>query len=71
MRGFQVGVALLSALVMSGCPFGFGKDGRIDKAARKDTEEQLGIVRCSEKYREKVCARGRQDSAECVRCGGP
>ena len=71
MRWLQAGVAVLSMLAMTGCPSEFGKEGRVSKAVHKDSQEQLGITRCSDSVRERVCAPGKEASAECRRCGGP
>jgi len=71
MRWLRVGCAVLSVLATAGCPSEFGKDGRISKAVHKDTQEHLGITRCSDQWRRKVCAPGKEDSTECRRCGGP
>jgi hypothetical protein len=71
MRGLQAGVAVLAILVMTGCPSEFGKDGRVAKAVHKDSQEQLGITRCGDRERDRVCAPGKENSEECRKCGGP
>jgi hypothetical protein len=70
MRWLQVGGALLSVPVMTGCPSEFGKEGRVAKAVRKDSKEQLGITRCSEKLRKEVCEGPNRDPDKCRECGG-
>lgn len=69
MRWLQVGVAVLAVTAMSGCPSEFGKDGRVNKAVHKDTQEHfLYITRCDERWEEKVCAPGKENSDDCKRC---
>jgi len=72
MRWFQVGVVVLSIMVMTGCPSEFGKDGRVNKATTKDTQENLLFLQgCSAQRRMEVCAPGQENSVACQRCGGP
>jgi hypothetical protein len=71
MRWLQAGVIVLSALVMTGCPSEFGKEGRIAKAVRKDMQETLIIRRCSPERRQEVCQNGQENSDACRQCGGP
>ncbi len=52
---------------MAGCPSEFGKDGRVDQAVHKDTQELL-IKRCSNERIEEVCRRGKEDSEDCRKC---
>jgi hypothetical protein len=69
MRGRLAGMGMLLFLTVTGCPFEFGKDGRVDKAAHRDSME---IVRkqCSKEERARFCDGGRQHTAECLRvCG--
>jgi hypothetical protein len=61
---------VLSVIALTGCPSEFGKEGRIAKAVRKDTQEQLSITRCSEARRKEVCEGPQQDSDKCRECGG-
>jgi hypothetical protein len=69
MRWLRVGVVILSAMATTGCPSEFGKDGRVGKAVHQDSQEQLlYITRCSEKMLKEVCARGKEDSDDCLRC---
>jgi hypothetical protein len=71
MPGFRAAVAALSVLTATGCPSEFGKEGRVSKAVRKDSQEQLMIKRCSDWERRRVCSPGKEDSDECRACGGP
>ncbi len=68
MRWLQAGVGVLT-FMMSGCPSGFGKEGRVAKAAHQDT---LGIVRkyCAPEERARVCEGDKKDSPDCRACGG-
>ncbi len=68
MRWRFVRAAML-ALMMTGCPSEFGKDGRIDKAVHQDT---LELVRknCSQDKFDRYCSDGREHTPECLReCG--
>jgi hypothetical protein len=67
MRWLHAGVVILAALPVIGCPSEFGKDGRIGKAASKDTAD-LTIKRCSQAKIEEVCGNGKQDTPECRDC---
>jgi hypothetical protein len=65
-------VIVFSVLAITGCPSEFGKDGRIAKAVHKDAQEQIIIIRrCVDQERKRVCARGQENSKECLECGGP
>jgi hypothetical protein len=68
MRWRQVTVAVLAILAMTGCPSEFGKEGRVAKAVHKDSQEQLGITRCSEAWRKEVCEGPNRDPDECRKC---
>lgn len=69
MRRLQVAVVVLSVLALTGCPSEFGKDGRVNKAVRQDTQEQLlFITGCSKTRFEEVCGPGKWDSDECLKC---
>jgi hypothetical protein len=68
MRWLQTAVLVLSVLAMTGCPSEFGKEGRIAKAVHKDSEGQLGLIRCTKERIEEVCGNGRQHSPECQDC---
>jgi hypothetical protein len=69
MRWLQAGVLVLSSLVMTGCPSEFGKDGRVNKAATQDTQDNLlFITGCPRTQYEKVCAPGLWESSECLKC---
>jgi hypothetical protein len=59
-----LGAGILALLAMTGCPSGFGKDGRVDRAAHQDV---LGIVRkvCTEETRREVCGGAKRNSQEC------
>ena len=70
MRWFQAGMGVLALMVVTGCPSEFGKEGRIAKAVHKDTVDMV-IKRCSNEWRNKVCAPGKENSQECRECGGP
>ena len=69
MRWLQAAVLVLSVLAMIGCPSEFGKDGRLNKAAHKDVQEQLVIKRCSDAYKEKVCKSPQRNEQKCLECG--
>ncbi len=69
MRCLQAGWVVLAAVVLSGCPTEFGKDGRIDKATAKDTAEMF-LTRCSQARIEEVCGNGKSESEECKQCRG-
>jgi hypothetical protein len=72
MRWLRLGVVVLSGMTVTGCPSEFGKDGRIAKAVHKDTQEQVIIIRqCADQERKRVCERGKENSQECLACGGP
>lgn len=72
MRWLTAGVSVFACLMLTGCPSEFGKDGRIAKAVGRDAHEQIIIVRkCEDHERKKVCAPGRENSQECLACGGP
>jgi hypothetical protein len=68
MRWIQVGVVVLSGMVMSGCPSEFGREGRIAKAIHKDVQENLIIKRCSDDYKRKVCDGPQRDEQKCLQC---
>ncbi|XXF77999.1 hypothetical protein P2318_33875 [Myxococcaceae bacterium GXIMD 01537] len=67
MQRLQLGVVAFSAMMVSGCPSEFGKEGRIGKAVSKDTAD-LVISRCSDEEREEACGNGRQHTAACKKC---
>jgi hypothetical protein len=69
MRWLHVAVAVLSVLAISGCPSEFGKEGRVDKAVHKDTQEHLlFITGCSETRKQEVCEGPLKDPVECEKC---
>ena len=69
MRWRQIAAISLSIMAMTGCPSEFGKDGRVNKAVRQDTQDQLlFITGCSRTRFEEVCGPGKWDSDECLRC---
>jgi hypothetical protein len=70
MRWLQAGLGVLALIVAAGCPSEFGKEGRIAKAIHEDTADMV-IKRCSEEWRDKVCAPGKEASPKCLECGGP
>ena len=67
MRWLHAAVAVLSIMTLTGCPSGFGKDGRVDKAVHKDTADMV-IKRCSNEKIEEVCGNGKQHTPECQEC---
>ncbi len=69
MQWLQVGTSMLALTMMLGCPSGFGKEGRVAKAAHQDT---LGLVRkyCSELERREFCGPGKEKSKECLEACG-
>ncbi len=72
MRWLQAAVVLLTVMATTGCPSEFGIDGRIAKAVHKDAKEQIIIIRrCEDDERTRVCAPGKENSKECLECGGP
>jgi hypothetical protein len=73
MRWLQVALAVLSSMAMTGCPSEFGKDGRVNKAVRNDTRENLlELTGCSEAWRAEVCGDGpNRNRNACKKCGGP
>jgi hypothetical protein len=70
MKWLWTAMTGLSIVAMLGCPSEFGKDGRLNKAARRDTQD-LFIKRCSKQKIEEVCGNGKENSAACRECGGP
>lgn len=70
MRWLQVGVGVLSFMVMTGCPSEFGREGRIAKAVHQDVQENLVITRCSEERKKEVCEGPQRNPKECRKCGG-
>jgi hypothetical protein len=72
MRWQHKAGAILASLGLFGCPSEFGKDGRIAKAVHKDAQEQIIIIKdCSPRVHKQVCAPGKENSKECLECGGP
>jgi hypothetical protein len=69
MRWLQAAMSMLALMMTTGCPSGFGKEGRVAKAVHQDT---LGIVRrnCSDDERKAVCGPGQERSEACLECGG-
>ena len=68
MRRLHVAVGILSVLALTGCPSEFGKEGRIAKAEHHDAQDQFGIKRCSEAYRNEVCEGPHKDDEKCSQC---
>jgi hypothetical protein len=69
MRWLQVGLTVLAVTAMSGCPSEFGKDGRVNKAVQQDSQEHLlYITKCAKAWEDSVCAPGKEDSDECLKC---
>jgi hypothetical protein len=71
MGRLQVGAIILAAMAMTGCPSGFGREGRIDKAVHQDVQDNLIITRCSEARKKEVCEGPTRNPVECEKCGGP
>lgn len=69
MRWLPAVLGLLALLIATGGPSEFGRDGRLTKAAHKDS---MGLVRknCSDEERKAVCGPGQERSAACLECGG-
>ena len=66
-RHWEMGMVAL--LMMTGCPSGYGKDGRIAKAVHQDTLE-LVRKRCSPEEEQRYCGAGKEHSQECRdKCG--
>jgi hypothetical protein len=60
---------MLFLLLLTGCPSGFGKDGRIHRASHQDT---LNLVRkaCDRAAYEAFCSNGREKTSRCIEeCG--
>jgi hypothetical protein len=64
---WRLAAAVVLSIAMTGCPSEFVKDGRVNKAAHKDTLEMV-IRRCSNERIEEVCGRGKEDSDDCRKC---
>lgn len=55
----------LSLAALTGCPHAFLKrDGTLDRAARKDTEQSLDSPACTEDVYKELCLEGGQERAE-------
>lgn len=67
MRWF-VGLTVLVAMVMMGCPSEFGREGRIEEAVLKD-ETENSFTPCSPAEIDQVCGDGKTQSLDCKRCG--
>ncbi len=67
MQWHQATLSVL-ALMLTGCPSEFGKNGRIAKAAHQDTLELVRKI-CSDKERKEACEGPHQDPVECRKCG--
>lgn len=69
MRWFRMTVGVLSVLAMTGCPSEFGKEGRLNKSSRKDSQEHLLFINgCSEARKKEVCEGPYRDPVECEKC---
>lgn len=69
MRWWKAGLSALSLVLITGCPDGFGKGGRVDRAVRQDMLE-LHRKYCSEDDLERFCGGAMKNSATCIRmCG--
>ncbi len=69
MRWYHTGAGMLALMMMAGCPTEFGKDGRVNKAVRKDSLELVKKV-CPESTFRAWCSDGRENTPECIReCG--
>ncbi|WP_224372944.1 hypothetical protein [Hyalangium versicolor] len=64
MRWLQVAAGTLAALSLTGCPSEFGKDGRVNRATKKD---MLELVRhhCDKDEYERYCGGYKKDTQMC------
>jgi hypothetical protein len=70
MHWRQAGTGLFALMVLTGCPSEFGKDGRVNKAARKDSLE-LVKKHCSQKKYDEFCGGNKKHTQACSdECGG-
>jgi hypothetical protein len=71
MRWKQV-ASVLWLVGLAGCPHAFGRGGTLERAAAKDTKENLGpaLPKCTGQRRRELCPDGQPRSKECLRvCG--
>jgi hypothetical protein len=64
MRWLRAGVVVLSVMATTGCPSEFGKEGRVNRAAKKD---MLELVRrhCDKEEYERYCGGYKKDTQMC------
>jgi len=69
MRWSVVATGLFALVMSTGCPSEFGRDGRINKAVRRDSKELLQND-CPRAIFLEFCSNGREDTPECIEeCG--
>jgi hypothetical protein len=69
MRWIQAAMGVLALMMATGCPSEFGKDGRVAKAARRDSLE-LVQKRCGAPELWAACEGPNKSPEECRKCGG-
>ncbi len=71
MRWQAAWMCALSLVLLTGCPEEYGKDGTMDRAVHQDVMELQRKYDCSKDDYARLCAGGREQSAECLKkCGG-
>ena len=69
MRWSLVATGLFALTMMTGCPSEFGRDGRVNKAIRRDAKELIPED-CPKDVFRKFCSDGRENTPECIEeCG--
>ena len=69
MRRRPAGAAMLLLLLVTGCPFEWGKDQWVDKQVHK-SEVELIVPRCTREERRLYCDGDKAGSPECIeKCG--
>jgi hypothetical protein len=71
MRWMQV-ASVLWLVGLTGCPHAFGRGGTMERAAAKDTKENLDQQHpdCTPRVRKVLCPTGQPRSEDCLRvCG--
>ena len=66
MRWMTAGLCALCLVGMTGCPETYRKGGRLDRAMRKDIEEQLVQHTCDDRVWELICESGRKLDERCI-----
>lgn len=70
MRWCHAGTGVLLLMLLAGCPSGFGKDGRIDRAVHQDMLE-LTRKHCTPEDYDQFCGGDKRYTEECRKqCGG-